>query len=320
MLILAPMYDVTDTTFRQVVTSCAPPDMLFTEFVNVEGLQSAGRPRLEHFLKLEDTDVPVIAQIWGKNPDNYYKTAKELAQMGFAGIDINTGCPDKAIVKNGCCSAFIKPENREVFAQIVQATKQGVIDSGRRIPVSVKTRLGFNTTDFSWHEFVLGLGIDMLTIHGRTRKEMSKVPVRWDEIEHIRKLRDKIAPNTKIIGNGDVSSKQEALDLQERYKLDGIMVGRGIFANPYFFADNADEIWNAMSAGDKIQLYIRHLELYRDTYSNGERRFDPIKKFMKVYINGFDGASDIRAQIANTHSCDEAIGILQQAMHATIAK
>ncbi|MCA9348565.1 tRNA-dihydrouridine synthase [Candidatus Saccharibacteria bacterium] len=314
MLILAPMYDVTDTTFRQVVAACAPPDMFFTEFVNVEGLQSAGRPRLEHFLKLEDTGVPVVAQIWGKNPDNYYQTAKELAELGFAGIDINTGCPDKTIVKNGCCSAFIKQENRENFAQILAATKHGVKDSGSNIPVSVKTRLGFNETDFGWHEFLLKLGVDMLTIHGRTRKEMSKVPVRWDEIEHIRKLRDAVAPQTKIIGNGDVSGRAEALELQARYGLDGIMIGRGIFTNPYFFAENAEDIWASKTSADKIALYIKHLELYRSNYPNGERKFDPVKKFMKVYLSGFDGASELRAQIANIHSCEQAIEILRNSL------
>lgn len=317
MLILAPMYDVTDTTFRQVVGSCAPPDLFFTEFVNVEGLQSAGRPRLEHFLKLgQNEGAPVVAQIWGKQPENYYKTAKELATMGFAGIDINTGCPDKAIVKNGCCSAFIKEENRELFGRILQATKDGVKDSGFDIPVSVKTRLGFSSTDFSWHEFVLTQGVSMLTIHGRTRKEMSKVPVRWDEIEHIRKLRDKLAPNTKIIGNGDVASKAEALELQARYELDGIMIGRGIFANPYFFTDNAEQIWNSKPTAEKTELFIKHLTLYRDTYPNGERRFDPVKKFMKVYLNGFEGASELRAAVAATHSCDEAIAVL----HGSLAK
>ncbi len=309
MLILAPMYDVTDTVFRQMVASCAPPDMFMTEFVNVDGLQSPGRQRLLHFLKLEDThDVPVIAQIWGKTPENYYKVAQEVADMGFDGIDINTGCPDKTITKNGCCSAFIQPENRPLFKEILQATKDG----SKGLPVSVKTRLGWGETDFSWHQMVLEQGVSMFSIHGRTKREMSKVPVRWDEIVHIRKLRDDIAPNTKIIGNGDVLTRQQAEELQAKHGLDGIMIGRGVFQDPFVFAKSSP--WADYPRSEKIKLFIKHLELYRDTYSSGERRFDPTKKFMKVYINGFEGASDIRAKVAVTKSADEAINILRQSL------
>lgn len=309
MLILAPMYDVTDTVFRQMVAACAPPDMFFTEFFNVDGLQSAGRQRLLHFTLLEKTTTPVVAQIWGSNPDNYYKTARELKDMGFAGIDINTGCPDKTVVKNNNGSALIKSENRQHFAEILAATKEGAGD----LPVSVKTRLGFNANDFSWHEFLLNQGVSMLTIHGRTRKEMSKVPVRWDDIAHIRSMRDSISPRTKIIGNGDVMSVAEAQEKMKTHGLDGIMIGRGIFRDPFFFAGDPD-IWVNTSPADKIKLYDRHLQLYKQTYTNAERRFDPVKKFMKVYISGFDGASDIRAEVANTHSCDEAQKVLKTAL------
>ncbi|MEM6997778.1 MAG: tRNA-dihydrouridine synthase [Patescibacteria group bacterium] len=308
MLILAPMYDVTDVVFRQMVAACAPPDMFMTEFVNVDGLQSAGRERLLHFLKREDThDVPVIAQIWGKNPDNFYKTARELANMGFDGIDLNTGCPDKTITKNGCCSAFIKPENRPLFKDILQATKNGAGD----LPVSVKTRLGWGQTDFTWHQMVLEQGTTMFSIHGRTRKEMSKVPVRWYEIAHIRSMRDDIAPETKIIGNGDVMTVEQAHELQEEHQLDGIMIGRGVFQDPYLFAGDAS-IWANKTVAEKVDLFIKHLELYRDTYAVGERKYDPVKKFMKVYLSGFEGAADLRLQIATTKAPDEAITILER--------
>ena len=123
-LVLAPMDDVTDVVFRQVVEACAPPDVYFTEFVNVDGLQSVGRDKLLPRLLLEKTSKPVIAQIWGKNPDNFYKTASELQSMGFAGVDINFGCPDKTVVKNNTCSAMIKTENREAAVEIVRAVKR----------------------------------------------------------------------------------------------------------------------------------------------------------------------------------------------------
>jgi tRNA-dihydrouridine synthase len=163
-LVLAPMDDVTDTVFRQIVAGCAPPDLYFTEFVNVDGLQSPGRPKLMKKLRFSAAEQPLIAQIWGKEPENFRKTAAELVDMGFAGVDLNMGCPEKTVVKNGCCSALIN--NPELAAEIIQATKEGVAG---RVPVSVKTRIGFNTIDLTWIEFLLGQGLDMLTIHGRTR-------------------------------------------------------------------------------------------------------------------------------------------------------
>ena len=150
----------------------------------------------------------------------------------------------------------------------------------------------------------------VLSIHGRTRKEMSKVPVHWDQIERIREMRDEISAETKIIGNGDILTRAQAEETQEQYGLDGIMIGRGVFQDPFVFAE--DSPWASYPQDDKIRLYRRHLELYRDTYGAGERRFDPVKKFMKVYVNGFPGAQDIRAQIALTKSADEAIAVLDQ--------
>ena len=304
MLILAPMYDVTDTVFRQIVASCAPPDMFFTEFVNVDGLQSPGRARLLHFLKKESGSTPIVAQIWGKQPDNYFKTAQEIAQAGFSGIDINLGCPDKTVLKNGCCSAMILPENRALCAQIIQATKQGAGD----LPVSVKTRLGFDQTDFSWHRFLLEQEVAMLSIHGRTTREMSKVPARWQEIAEIRKLRDELGLTTKIIGNGDVINRQQAEQKMRRYSLDGIMLGRAIFSDPYLFAKQSS--WSKFKPEAKIKLYLKHLELYQQTYTNNERRFNPLKKFMKVYLSGFEGAAELRLKIAQTTNVKQATQVL----------
>lgn len=305
MLILAPMYDVTDTVFRQIVAQCCPPDMFFTEFVNVDGLQSPGRPRLLHFLKKETSSTPIIAQLWGKDPKNYQTTAQEISQAGFGGIDINFGCPDKTVVKNGCCTALILPENRLLAAKIIKATKAGA----GRLPVSVKTRLGFNQTDFSWPEFLLKQDIDMLTIHGRTKQEMSKVPARWQEIESVRRLRDKLSPKTKIIGNGDVMTRREAQAKQAKYKLDGIMLGRAIFSDPFVFAEQSP--WSNTSPQAKAQLYLDHLRLYQTTYQPGERKFDPLKKFMRVYLIGFSGAADLRLKIAQTTSASAAIKVLE---------
>ena len=198
------MDDVTDTVFRQIVADCAKPDLFFTEFVNVDGLQSAGRPHLLPKLMLSDNEGPVIAQLWGLKPENFYKTTKELIGMGFAGVDLNMGCPVKTVIKNGACAALIN--NRDLAGEIIQATKQA---AGQDFPVSVKTRVGFTTVDMSWIEFLLSTKIlDMLSIHGRSAKQLSNVPANWDLIGQARALRDSLSPGTLIIGNGDVANRQ----------------------------------------------------------------------------------------------------------------
>jgi len=229
--VLAPMDDVTDTVFRQIVTDCARPDLFFTEFVNVDGLQSPGRDKLLKKLRFTAKEQPLIAQIWGKEPESFRKPAAELVELGFAGVDLNMGCPIKAVVNNGCCSALIN--NRALAAEIIQSVKEGVAG---RVPVSVKTRIGFNQVDLSWIEFLLGQGLDMLTIHGRTKKELSAVPNHWEVIGQVRQLRDKLAPGTLIVGNGDVASRAQGTQLAESYGLDGIMIGRGVFHDPFIFS------------------------------------------------------------------------------------
>jgi nifR3 family TIM-barrel protein len=296
--VLAPMDDVTDTVFRQIIASCYQPDLFITEFVNVDGLQSPGRDKLLPKLYFTTQEQPICAQLWGKDPKNYLKTAREIAKMGFTGIDVNMGCPDKSVVKNGCGSALIN--NRELAAEIIAATKKGVAG---KLPVSVKIRTGFNKVDFSWPEFILSQGVDMLTVHGRTTKEMSKVPARWEDIGKIREMRDKIAPNTLIVGNGDVTSRQQGEELAKKYKLDGIMIGRGALANPFVFAKTNK--WAELAPRQKIELYKKHVELFAKTWPNGEHSIQTLKKFAKAYINGFDGASDLRAQIMQQNSLDD---------------
>jgi len=301
--VLAPLDDVTDVVFRKIVADCAKPDLFFTEFVNVDGLQSPGRKRLIHKLKITDTDKPIIAQIWGKNPDNYYKTAKELVEMGFAGVDINMGCPIKTIVNNGCCSALIN--NRPLAIEIIDAVKKGV---DGKLPVSVKTRLGYNEIDYSWHELLLEQKLDNLTIHGRTKKQMSLVPADWDSIGHVRELRDRISPNTTIIGNGDVLSVSEGRELASKYEVDGVMIGRGIFTDPYLFSDK--NIWLDKTPIEKKQLFAKHIQLFADTWKNNERKINTLNKFAKVYINNFDGAKELREELMNTDSIEDLLALL----------
>jgi tRNA-dihydrouridine synthase len=301
---LAPLDDVSDTVFRQIVAECAKPDIMFTEFVNVDGLQSAGREHLLHKLKLTDKEKPVIAQLWGLKPENFYKTTKELAGMGFAGVDLNMGCPVKAVVKNGACAALIN--NRELAGEIIDATKAA---AGASLPVSVKTRVGYTTVDMDWIEFLLSKILNMLSIHGRTARQMSKVPANWDLIGQAVQLRNSLSPSTLIVGNGDVASRVQGEQLAKKYNLDGIMIGRGIFHDPFVFSKNSP--WGQWGKERRLELFAKHIQLYIDTYQNNERRFETLRKFCKVYINGFDGASDLRARFMETKNPSEALSLLK---------
>lgn len=298
------MDDVTDVVFRQIIAESASPDLFMTEFVNVDGLQSAGRDRLMHKLFKRDIETNLIAQIWGKNPSNYQKTATELVEMGFAGIDINMGCPDKAVVKNGCCSALIN--NHDLAVDIIKAVQKGV---NGRVPVSVKTRLGFNHIDLTWHELLLKQGLDMLTIHGRTKKQMSKTPADFDSIGLISQMRNKIAPSTLIVGNGDVLSRLQGQQLALKYNLDGIMIGRGIFKDPYVFAQQSP--WLTLEPKAKIAMFKKQVQLFDKTYHNLERSPLTLKRFAKIYISDFKGASDLRTAIMGSSDIIQMLELLK---------
>lgn len=317
--ILAPMDDVTDTVFRQIIAGTAPPDIYFTEFVNVDGLQSEGRQKLLKKMLFGAHEQPIIAQIWGTTPENYYKTAQQIAdgtfarEMGvaeglnFAGVDINMGCPEKNAVKHGTCSALIN--DRPKAKEIIEATRRGL---GGTLPLSVKTRLGFSTVDLTWVEFLLEQKLNMLTIHGRTRKQMSKVPADWDLIGKCRELRDELAPETRIVGNGDVLSRAQGEDLAAKYKLDGIMIGRGVFHDPYIFAENSP--WQQKTPQERLELYRQQVVLFAKTWQNRERAVKTLNRFCKVYVNGFDGAKELREHLMNATSTDELLNILDEAI------
>ena len=306
------MDDVTDTVFRQIVADCAAPDLYFTEFVNVDGLQSPGRQKLLPKLQFSEAEQPIIAQIWGRTPENFYKTAKELQAMGFAGVDLNMGCPVKNVVQNGLCSALIdnRPLAGEILAATIEGAREGAINQGSadHFPVSVKTRLGSREIDYTWHEFLLKHKLNMLTIHGRTAKEMSKVPAHWDAIEHIRKLRDDLFPATLIVGNGDVADRAHGLELAKQYGLDGIMIGRGIFDDPFAFAEHSP--WAEYSEAQRRALYRKHVELFAKTWQNGERRLHTLNKFCKIYIQGFAGAKELRERLMAAKTAQELLALL----------
>lgn len=313
--VLAPMDDVTDSVFRQVVGQCAAPDVFVTEFVNVDGLQSPGRQQVAKRLRTSGnaTEKPLVAQLWGLNPENFRKTAREIVDGvygGFAGIDLNMGCPIKTIISNGACSALIN--NRELAVEIIKATQEG---AAGKLPVSVKTRLGFNEIDLSWHELLLQQNLAALVVHGRTRKDMSKVPAQWDQIGKVRELRDKIAPGTAIIGNGDVLSREQGEALAKQYMLDGIMVGRGIFHDPFLFGKPS--VWPKYSRQQKLELYTKHVKLFTETWEPGERPIHTLNKFCKIYINGFEGAKELRERLMKANSAEDLQSLLAEAQLET---
>jgi tRNA-dihydrouridine synthase len=318
--VLAPMDDVTDTVFRQIILGLAAPDLFFTEFVNVDGLCSPGRQKLLKKLKFVPAETRLVAQLWGLKPENFRTIADQIAcgalakELGlpegcnFVGVDLNMGCPAKSEVQNGACSALIKLENRDLASDIIEATRQG-LDS--RLPLSIKTRLGFNEVDMSWFEFLLGKDLDMLTVHGRTRKEMSKVPTHWDLIGEVAQMRTQRAPDTLIVGNGDVESHRQGLELAKQYGLDGIMVGRGIFHDPLMFNDQRN--WADYPKQQRIDLYKKQVSLFAKTWPNRERNIKTLNKFCKVYINGWDGAKELREQLMAAKSAEELLGLLAAA-------
>lgn len=302
--VLAPMDDVTDVVFRQVVAQAAPPDVLFTEFISTDGLQSAGRAATLKRLQIEPgLDRPLVAQIWGNDPELYYKSARDILELGdFAGIDINLGCPERSIVARGCCGGLIGQNDR--VADLIAATKAGA----PHLPVSVKTRIGLRTiTTDDWAGFLLTQNLAALTIHGRTVREMSKVPAHWDQIARVVQLRNQHAPQTVIVGNGDIADRADGLGRARQSGVDGLMIGRGIFHNIFAFRPSPHPTAPPDPAA-LLTLLRRHLDLY-EHYGN-PKSFQTLKKFFKIYITGWPGAADLRARLMTTTTVDQARAIL----------
>lgn len=293
--VLAPMEGVTDYVFREIITEIGKPDVFFTEFTNVEGLNSIAAKKVEEALRFDPHEKPIVAQLWGSSIENFYKSANKCKDIGFSGIDINMGCPDRVIMKRGSCAALIN--NPDLAAQIIKATKKGA----GGLPVSVKTRIGFSETDLEWIKFILSQKIDALTIHLRTVSEMSKVPAHWELMPEIMKIRDEISPDTLIIGNGDLKTFEEINEKFHTYKCDGYMVGRGIFQNPWIFNKQIDI--EKVSIQERFDLFLRHIDFFDATWPEKNPAF--LKKFCKTYINNFSDAATVREKIMECGSTSE---------------
>ncbi|MCP1490255.1 tRNA-dihydrouridine synthase [Peribacillus frigoritolerans] len=300
--ILAPMEDVTDVVFRHVVSEAARPDVFFTEFTNTESYcHPEGIRSVRGRLTFTEDEQPIVAHIWGDKPEYFRQMSIGMAELGFRGVDINMGCPVPNVTQNGKGSGLIR--RPEVAADLIQAAKAG------GLPVSVKTRLGYTDVD-EWHDWlthILKQDIVNLSIHLRTRNEMSKVDAHWELIPEIKKLRDQVAPDTLLTINGDIPDRQTGLKLANQYGIDGVMIGRGIFNNPFAFEKETKD----HSSKELLDLLSLHLDLH-DKYSKLElRSFKALHRFFKIYVRGFRGASELRNQLMNTKSTDEARALLE---------
>ncbi|MEJ7166773.1 tRNA-dihydrouridine synthase [Staphylococcus capitis] len=301
--ILAPMEDVTDIVFRHVVSEAARPDVFFTEFTNTESYcHPEGIHSVRGRLTFSEDEQPMVAHIWGDKPEQFRKMSIGLKEMGFKGIDLNMGCPVANVAKKGKGSGLIlRPERA---AEIIQATKEG------GLPVSVKTRLGYYEIDEwkDWLKQVFEQDIANLSIHLRTRREMSKVDAHWELIEAIKTMRDEIAPHTLLTINGDIPDRQKGLELANKYGVDGVMIGRGIFHNPFAFEKEPRE----HTSEELLDLFRLHLSLY-EKYSNEEtQQFKALRRFFKIYIRGIKGASQLRHKLMSTETIDEARELLDE--------
>ena len=296
---LAPMEGVTDIAFRQVVAKAARPDIFFTEFTNVNSYSSEkGRHNALERFRILPEEKPIVAQIWGTKPELFTETAQAIKQLGFEAVDINMGCPDRHVVATGGGSGLIRTP--ELAKEIVRATKMA------GLPTSVKTRLGYSSVDEwrGWLTNILTEHPDALTIHLRTKKEMSKVAAHYELIPEIIALKNELSPETVLIINGDIETPADANKFIDM-GVDGIMIGRGVFHNPFCFEKNPRE----HSRAELFELMRYHLDLY-EKYELAP--YDPLKHFYKIYINNFPGASDIRAKLMETKSIAEARETLDQ--------
>ncbi|HSE61488.1 MAG TPA: tRNA-dihydrouridine synthase [Candidatus Saccharimonadales bacterium] len=295
---LAPMDGVTDVTFRHVVARAVRPDVFFSEFTSTATFFSErGRSSTDGRLAFMPEEQPMVAQIWGTDPEKFAFMARELAARGFAGIDINMGCPIKNVVKIGACSALINTPS--LAAEIITATKEG------GIPVSVKTRIGFKTIQTEeWLGFLLNQDIAALTVHGRTQREQSRVPAHWDEIAKVVALRDQLAPRTIVMGNGDVANRTEGLQRIKETGVDGIMIGRGVFHDVFCFEPEPRQHTHK----ELMDLLAYHLDLWEA--SPHALPFSPLKRFFKIYVRDQHDATTLRAQLMQTESIAEVRQLL----------
>ena len=324
IFVLAPMADVTDCAFRQIIAKYGKPDVFWTEFVSADGLaHPKAQEKLLIDLKYGENEHPIVAQIFGSKIENIREASRLCAELGFDGIDINMGCPDKSIEKQCAGAAMIK--NPKLAREIIRVAGE----SG--LPISVKTRIGYNKNEVeSWIRELLLENLAVLTVHLRTRKEMSDVPAHWDVMKRILEIRDEVSPDTLIFGNGDVVDLEDAEQKIKETGCDGIMLGKAIFGNPWLFrketisketverdgaitrnfsAEKYPYSFEVVSLKEKLKVMVEHTKLF-EKMLGGHKNFAVMKKHYKAYVNGFDGAKELRMKLMETNNAKEVENIV----------
>ena len=321
--ILAPMEDVTDVVFRDIIHRAGPPMVYVSEFTAAGAVLQRKTEALRR-LEFNERHRPMVAQIWGNRPEEYFAVVRELHRRGFDGVDINMGCPTRKIIARGACSALIN--NQSLAAELIAAAREGAesafaeygdshegppgrVQCAMPLPVSVKTRIGFKDVQVDqWCGFLLNQELALLTVHGRTSVQQSDGMADWREIQRAVSIRNRLAPETLLIGNGDLREFSQFAEYPRRYGVDGVMVGRGIFENPFMFRNAR---FHDLPGEEQVAWALEHLDEYRRVYE-GRRNFEVMKKFFKIYLTEFEGAEKLQERIMAVHSYDDAEFLLRE--------
>lgn len=327
---LAPMDGVTDEPFRLVQAKIAKPDVIVTEFVSAEGITRGGA-KLYDVLLYSPLERPIVGQIFGKDPESFYKAAVVLTHLGFDGLDINMGCPAKTVTQNGAGAALIGTP--DLAASLISNLKRGINDyiSGKttindlglnqktisaiernlkysqHVPttsyhptVSVKTRLGIAdiSTDV-WIPFLLKQNLDYITLHGRTLKQGYSGLANWEEITKAAKHCQEA--KTIFWGNGDIISLDQAKEYQEKFRINGILIGRSAMGNPWIFKDYLPTL------REKYDTMLLHAQVFKQVFPT--RTLDCLRHHFLLYASGHPNAKALRAQIVKISTLEDILAL-----------
>jgi nifR3 family TIM-barrel protein len=308
--VLAPMADVTDAPFRRIIAKYGKPDVMYTEFISADGLFLGGKDALVKDLEFTDEERPIVAQFFTSNPECMKKAAELAVELGFNGIDINMGCPDKKIEKQEAGASLMK--NPKLAKELIQSAKSGA----GGLPVSVKTRVGYNKDELDqWLPILLEAEPAVITIHARTRKQMSKVPADWSYVRRAVEIRNRVQNinsdnqySTLIVGNGDVIDLKDARKKARESGADGVMLGRAIFGNPWLFDNNKSE----MSIKEKLKVLVEHTKLFEKIAP--QKNFSIMKKHYTAYVHNWNGAKELRIKLMGAKNIKEVENIINKAL------
>ena len=326
---LAPMDGVTDFAFRHIVTKYAKPDLLFTEFTSVEGICAGATKMLRAFI-FEEEERPIIAQLFGITPNAFYKSTILAATLGFDGVDINMGCPAKGIATKGSGAGLITTpqlareiikackraatdwangtsiEDVDLPETIIQYAKDNRVITKRRVlPISVKTRIGYNKNIIDeWISNIIEEHPTTITVHGRTLKQMYTGKADWEAIAKAGELCKQAG--IKVLGNGDIQNIKEAYEKITQYNLNGVLIGRATLGNPWIFNGTEPTI------KQRLETTLEHAQYYQKIV--GTEHFTPVRKHLAWYCRGFNNASDIRLKLIQANSAEEVQEIITETL------